>query len=834
MKNEIRNLGILIFFICLLGIFFVLPNELYSQDTGIINSKIDSIPEIKIKPLKVPDVQAKKRLIHPFRKERLQNEQNRIVKLIEEHLKINPITVNEISKELMRLTMNQSFFNDYNTQNDKNLKVLESEIQKILNEQLEAGYKSEAQKESIESLKESIESLTVEMASLLQGIEDGLNKDKETKKEEIRKKLDPIRSMDFKFNPSQPSSRGESKINDSTKLLLNPKMRIFGWHDSNLNPDKVDDYNFYFLTDIIYSGYTLSFNAIGDLIQFPKSLIKDRYLISQSRNNGVNLSFSVFSNSSKNISSFLNNKESQTELIQNLKSLDKSDSIGGVNIYFQNMPIKDRNNFSAFVQDLRNEFSKDKSFLITISLPAIAKPEDKNISKIFDFSSLIPNVDYFLIHTEKLKPVNPQIPGPPSPLYSSEGKDYGSIASSLDFYNTAKILPKKLVLTVTYSGLIWDEDGIEEVEKIGLIKIRDYFEDWQSSEADIYPGFDPIQQAPYINYQDRGRGKQLWFEDDISLYIKYQYMVDRSLGGVAIWDMVSEENNLLLWNALGASLLKVDSISIKKEPIEKSTWVDYLRLYVSDLMWAAPNDIEIDTLANSLIRQKEIDRERYCMWDLFKTNDRLYSSFLKDSTKLTSDDLVDLGVKRNTILTAEDSSILISARTDIIDYLIKMRKVDGKDLYNINNPNFVKVYSQSNKNYLPWVKYETFVDSADHCTCLAIRWENYAQLHLKISIGFLFASLLIFAFVFYKTMRRGEEGFPNKALIQNIAIVLFLVSVLVFLGYLYFDIHFTYFGAASDDVPIWVLALILIFGFGLGAVYRKIIMERKYAKRDLP
>jgi hypothetical protein len=788
---------------------------------------MDPIPAIEFEPPTVDAVQARNRLIHPFRKERLQKEQNRIIELIKKYLKVNPSTAEGISRELMRLTNNQTIFENYNDLNDKNLRELESKIQEIIYKQLEAGIKSEAQKESIESL-------TVEMASLLQGIEDGLNKEKATTKEEIRKKLDPIRSVDFKYNSSRPSSRGESKISDSTKILLNPKMKIFGWHDSNLKPDKVDEYHFDFLTDIIYSGYTLSFNAIGDLIQFPKSLIKDRFLISQSRNSGVSLSFSVFSNSPKDISSFLKNNEPQTALIENLKSLYKSNSIGGVNIYFKNMPIKERNNFSAFVQDLRNEFSKDKSFLITISLPAIANPEDKNISKIFDFSSLIANVDYFLIHTEKLKPVNPQIPGPPSPLYSSEGKDYGSIESSLDYYNSAKIPSSKLVMTVTYSGLIWDEDGIEEVEKIGLIKIRDYFEDWQSSEADIFPGFDPIQQSPYINYQDKGRGKQLWFEDDISLYNKYQYMVDRSLGGVAIWDMVSEENNLLLWNALGASLLKVDSISIKKEPIEKSTWVDYLRLYVSDLMWAAPNDIEIDTLANSLKRQKEIDRERYCIWDLFKTNDRLYSSFLKDSTKLTSDDLVDLGVKRNTILTAEDSSILISARTDIIDYLIEMRKVHWKDLHNINNPNYVKKYSQSNKNYLPWVKYETFVDSADHCTCLAIRWENYAQLHLKISIGFLFASLLIFAFVFWKTMRRGEEGFPNKALIQNIAIVLFLVSVLVFLGYLYFDIHFTYFGAASDDVPIWVLALILIFGFGLGAVYRKIIMERKYAKRDLP
>lgn len=439
MKKENRILNVLILQISLLVLIFVLPNKLYSQDTGKLDPKMNSIPPIKIKPLKVNDVEAKNRLLHPFRKERLQKEQDRIVKLIEEYLKVDPTTVEQISKKLIQIITKQAIFENNNDLNDKNLEELESKIQDILDEQLEAGYKSAAQEESIESLK-------AKMASLIKGIEDNLNKEKATAKEEIRKKLDPVRSMDFKYNPSQPSSRGESIINDSTKLLLNPKMRIFGWHDSNLNPDKVDDYNFDFLTDIIYSGYTLSFNAIGDLIQFPKSLIKDRYLISQSRNNGVNLSFSVFSNSSKNISSFLNNKESQTELIQNLKSLDKSDSIGGVNIYFQNMPIKDRNNFSAFVQDLRNEFSKDKSFLITISLPAIAKPEDKNISKIFDFSSLIPNVDYFLIHTEKLKPVNPQIPGPPSPLYSSEGKDYGSIASSLDFYNTAKILPKKLVL----------------------------------------------------------------------------------------------------------------------------------------------------------------------------------------------------------------------------------------------------------------------------------------------------------------------------------------------------------------------------------------------------
>lgn len=814
--------------IVFLGILLFFYIKVNAQETSKefkqknIPLMIDSA-RLNLGPFQQKDSSFIYRFLHPFQKSRFKKEQDRVESLINKYLKVDPKTVEQISEELVRIIYNQAYFEEYNYKNREELNSADKDIKAELEKLRRATYIED------ESQKQEMEALSEDLTSLLKVSQDNLNKEKTEIKDEIRKKMDNLWKVHFRCD-SNSVNRPESKINDTTFLCLNNKVKVFGWHSSNLDPEVINGYRFNTLTDIIYSDYTLSVNSKGKLTKYPKILPKDCSLVSETIMNGINLSISIYSYSESDITAFLNNKTSQNELIQTIRVLYDIDQINGANIYFQNLPTNQSNNFVEFVSRLKATFSKDEDFSISLSLPAII--EVNNSSKAFDIKALNPLVDYFLIQTEQIKQLEADIPGPPSPLYSTDRSEEGSIEGSLDYYLAANIPSNKLVMTVTYSGLIWNETDGESVERIGMIKIRDYFKVPENSEKLLFSGYDPVQESPYFNYYVNGKIQQLWYEDDISLYKKYNYLLERDLAGVAIWDLGTEDNNLSLWNSMGAALVYVDTVY--RSPLPKSNLFNYATLYFSDLMWAAPNDIEIDTLANSLERQKEIDRERYCMWDLFKTNDRLYSSFLKDSTKLTSDDLVDLGVKRNTILTAEDSSRLLDTRTDIIDYLIKMRKVDGKDLYNINNPNFVKVYSQSFKNYLPWVKYETFVDSAEHCTCLAIRWENYAQLHLKISIGFLFASLLIFAFVFYKTMRRGEEGFPNKALIQNIAIVLFLVSVLVFLGYLYFDIHFTYFGAASDDVPIWVLALILIFGFGLGAVYRKIIMERKYAKRDLP
>jgi hypothetical protein len=312
--------------------------------------------------------------------------------------------------------------------------------------------------------------------------------------------------------------------------------------------------------------------------------------------------------------------------------------------------------------------------------------------------------------------------------------------------------------------------------------------------------------------------------------------LERNLAGVAIWDLGIDSDNLSLWNSLGAALIYVDTVY--RSPVPKPAFFSYAKLYFSDLLWASPNDIEIGPEANSLENQKLVDTERYCMWDNFIFNYELYKSYIKDSTELSSQDLQKLrpGLKMNfeEILNQEDSvARLLEERRNHINYLVELHK-NKKNFFNTNDPNSVKIFFDKFSDILPWIDNQKFIDSATQCDCLAIRWEVYAKRHLIASLCFLVASLLIFSFVFFKTLKVGEEKFVLKYLLQSIAIGLFGIGILVFLGYLYFDIHFTYFGAASDEVPVWILTLVLIFGFILGAIYRKIQMARVYSKRDLP
>lgn len=400
-------------------------------------------------------------------------------------------------------------------------------------------------------------------------------------RKEILKKLVQLKAIQIKCDPQIIPSEGKA-INDSTFLCLTTKAKVFGWQDANLDPNVIQSYNFEYLTDIIYHGYELGPDGNSKNEKLLNNLLIDRTLATLVQKNGIKLSLSIFSNSATTIGSFLGNANAQETLIMQLKEILKKAPIDGINIYFENLPIKDQNDFSAFVQDLRNEFSKDKSFLITLSLPPISSDKDIEKVRAYDLESLGPLVDYFLIQTDKVKLLNDEFPGSPSPLYKLEAGKSASIATTLDFYSNWKLPKSKMVITVSYLGITWPvSDFIEGSRAIGLGKymgfkeIKEYFGDLEKFEkAPIYE-FDTVMVSSYFQYFEKGKMNILWFEDGNSLYKKYNFAVEENLGGVAIWGLGYDEGYVELWDALGAAMVKVDTVIVSKKPSEsekKSYW----------------------------------------------------------------------------------------------------------------------------------------------------------------------------------------------------------------------------------------------------------------------
>jgi N-acetylmuramoyl-L-alanine amidase len=62
--------------------------------------------------------------------------------------------------------------------------------------------------------------------------------------------------------------------------------------------------------------------------------------------------------------------------------------------------------------------------------------------------------------------------------------------------------------------------------------------------------FDAIASSPYYMYSEDSEAHVAWYEDEISLSLKYQLVNTRELGGIGIWHLGLGRDNEHLWNAI--------------------------------------------------------------------------------------------------------------------------------------------------------------------------------------------------------------------------------------------------------------------------------------------
>ena len=711
-------------------------------------------------------------IVQPFRfsENRKIKERKRIVDLIREltenkDLRIDSATVNAIAERLMQLTRELE-------QNDSSREFMETQIGEIF-EELE-----------IKSSTGSVDSLKIKMGVVLKGLVDSAKKENATQRNEILEKLLSIRKIQFKCGTGG-GLISEFQLNDSTSVTyetcLTTKAKVFGWHNAWVDT-VYHDYNYNFLTDIIYYGYEL---GIDGNPKNPKDLekIKNSALSNLTYQNDVGFSLSIYSKSQIEIGRFLKNNSAQNNFFLQVKALKSTLNLSGINIYFEDLAPRDRELFTGFIWKLREELAKnDSGFLITVSIPAIASIVDRNRVNAYDFPNLDSKVDFYLVQTDKLNVSESAFAGSPSPLFVEEGRGSGSIDGTFSFYTNGKIPPSKLVMTVSYLGISWPVTGFfEESTSKGLgeyfefKEIRQYFGDLSKfQEAPIY-GFDPIQVSSYYHYFENGQMRTIYFEDGSSLYQKYNYAMDQSLGGVAVWGLGYDDGYSELWDALGAALVEVDSILISSKSISQNTkgkrnfW-DILELYFDDIQWAAINDIYIgDPIEGA---------EKYCE---FKMYDK-----------------------------------------PLLDSLIK--------IYGIESVWEETYHSHYNSSLDP---YDNFLLSEAYCVCLIERWNSYTTFHGYVSLALFAILLILISLIFFGLKNYGDEWNLRGILTITSFIVGLLMFVSLFLQ-MFFNGNFTLFGAGSEAVPVWVLVLILLIGVLIGIVIYRIHMSRKYQSKDLP
>ena len=193
---------------------------------------------------------------------------------------------------------------------------------------------------------------------------------------------------------------------------------------------------------------------------------------------------------------------------------------------------EDRENFTALVAAIRNEFEDD--YELSFAAGAGRKFLDNSV----EWQRVMPLVDRVNLMTYDLVSGDSPTTGHHTPLYSTAAQA-ASAESAVDYLLERGVEPQKIVIGAAFYARVWQHvtvaDGSplyrpgEFVDFVGYNKLEDYLDDGYLRR------WDETAQAPYAYNADSRRFAT--YDDPRSVALKTEFVLDRKLGGIMFWQL---------------------------------------------------------------------------------------------------------------------------------------------------------------------------------------------------------------------------------------------------------------------------------------------------------
>jgi spore germination protein YaaH len=645
-----------------------------------------------------------------------------------------------------------------------------------------------ASKNKLESLKSRLTAIIKESNSRLSAEEKEIN-------EEIRLKLKLLKGVEESCDSKnliieeEPLNKEGQTGTLTFKRCLNPEVQVIGWH-SVADAEAYKTYTYNYLSAINLYGYKVMSNGDNskkvDLLEFQKS----GGVIDYARANNTDIHLTVYSPTRKEAHRLIENPVSQDRLVDNLKRLVFDYSMKGINISFENIPEDHEAVFVSFIKRLYFEMRKiDTDIQLNITLPAIWNQTTLQQANNYDFEALAPYVNYFYVTTDAMTNRYNDIAQAASPLMSKGLERPYSIASTVDFYTNGRIAAEKLIVTLSYEGIEWDVKDFTAVRDrdsrgvfVAYKNIPRLYKDNSSYVNEVIEGYDEDQATTYVNISQINRSsdeasfKQVWFEDMRSLYEKYNWIKKNELGGVAVKRLgANDPSRSGLWDAMGAALVKVDTIDKVEHIHPKKKELNKFKVFISDWKWSDDASLEY------------------------------YFNVQNDSIRLCTDGQI---AKRE----ADKNDVL----PELTDYwLVYQKFIPFKERDSI-------------KTFGGYMKKPHLLRDFTECRCLMGRWQWYSNKFLWIA-GICTLLILILKVVVYRYDRFliGKKKRPILRLVQG---VLFLIGLPALLAGIWIAPWNPFVGTNSDGssrIDVVILGSVVI-GLILGWIIRKWMISGRW------
>lgn len=521
--------------------FFMLPSLLSAQDNGMKLPEIKK-PEVKAPELKKPEFKMPKDTMKPKLLKKLAAALNIPKKLkAKEEKRVLDVITKVLAKDSVLVTLtniknlNAALAVKQKQQFDTLIKLITKLSKQIpkstpppFSDDFSADGDEPAAEEGFDPDKD-MDALVAKMVPILkQKAED------EKADEQLQQKLKAVRELLSNGGQVQHTVQANDSTFKRYTLKLTRKVPIFGYHPYWMK-DHYLNYNFNLLSTLAFYAYELDPKTGGYV---SVNGWDTAGVVNAAQAAGCRVVLVVHCD--KNAAAFLKSGTSQNTFIATVLQKLSERKANGINIFFDGMSAKQRNEFTAFIEKLSPAMKKaNRRYQLTVTLPAIDQ------EPAYDIAALNPLVDQFIIDFTKKTGAAPLAP---------LAIDSNSLKSAIGRYLNKSIPAQKFMACMPYYGVRWQYK--KTLSYISYDKVR-------SQYAGMPVTYDATTTARIDSLNELGDTVvRIWYDDDKTLAAKYDYILQRELGGVAIWALGYDNNHAELWNTLMDKLVQVDTVRI--------------------------------------------------------------------------------------------------------------------------------------------------------------------------------------------------------------------------------------------------------------------------------
>jgi spore germination protein YaaH len=327
-----------------------------------------------------------------------------------------------------------------------------------------------------------------------------------------------------------------SKLFKSVTRTLNRK--VLGWHPYWAGATAYLSYDYSALSHIAYFSYevdtaTGGYTTINSWNSTP--------IIDYAHQRGTKVLLTVTNFGTSRNNELLTDTDKQKFLINTIITLLKSRNGDGVNFDLESVSVSRRNDLVSFigmaVSLIKAELPDAE---ISLATPAV------DWSGAWDLKKLSELCDYLIVMGYNYYWGGSSTAGPVAPL---DGESY-NVTKTVITYLNAGVAPEKLLLGVPWYGYDWPV--VSQTRKsatTGTGTAKTFIAAQEIANTNIKT-FDPSTKVPWVSYSASSTIRQLWFDDNVSLGLKYNFADSKNLAGIGIWALSYEGSDQEVWSTI--------------------------------------------------------------------------------------------------------------------------------------------------------------------------------------------------------------------------------------------------------------------------------------------